>query len=143
MEEHDLGSEPEKRGGPARHRGKHAKGGTTHPINEYNAKGSPETEEASDRTPAFSKGGRGKRAAGGLAGGSAPSARADRPSRARGGPVPKLADGGKTKLAGGGEVRKLARGGASNPYSSGRNLQSLDNSKEGKGYEGANVPDEP
>ena len=140
MEEHDLGSEPEKKGGPARHRGRHASGGTTHKIQEYNAQGSNEVDEAKDTTPAFNKGG--KRKAGGVAPGAVSASRADRPSRARGGEVKRdgLARGGvpKTPPA----PRKLARGGASNPYSSGRNLQELDNSKPGKGYELISVPSE-
>jgi hypothetical protein len=139
MEEHDLGSDPRKAGGKAdrmgRHRGRHAKGGTTHPINKYNAVGSPEVKEAEDREPGFAKGGRKARASGGIAAGSIAKARADRPSRASGGSIPKLTGSSQPR-------RALAKGGASNPYSSGRHLGELDNARPGRGYEGIEVPKE-
>ena len=97
---------PDKKGGHVR-RGRHARGGKTgHEIHEYNAVGAPETEEADKEEDGFKRGGKKKRAAGGIAlkdGGHAegerPMHRPDRASRSRraaGGPVA-FKEGGKAE----------------------------------------------
>lgn len=94
-------------------------GGKT--INEYNAVGSPAMAAAKDQTEDFKKGGRPKRAAGGMADGAASMPRGDQAPRGR------LAKGGR---AGG------------SPYSSGRTLGSPKDDKAGRGHESVTVPSE-
>jgi hypothetical protein len=79
--------------------------------NVYNAQGSPEMAEATDETPGFTKGGRAKRAAGGLAMGGLSRPRMDHPKRAT---------GGATRT----------------PYSSGSSLSPPTDDRPGRGYEG-------
>lgn len=91
-------------------------------INVYNAEGSPAVAAAKDEDESFKKGGRPKRAAGGMAEGAASMPRGDQAPRGR------LAKGGR---AGG------------SPFSSGRTLTSPKDDKSGRGHENISVPTEP
>jgi hypothetical protein len=109
MRSRDMEHTPEdsemKRGGHMVRRGRHARGGKTgHEIHEYNALGSPEADEADKEEDGFKRGGKKKRAAGGIAlklrdGGHAeghePHHRPDRAAR-----------GGRTALKRGGEAHE-------------------------------------
>jgi hypothetical protein len=151
MREKDMGEEPEKSGGDVhhggRHRGRHARGGHAKlNVQEYNAKGSHEMEEATDEKDEFAHGGRKKRKAGGMAPGLAAPMRGDKGTRGRaaGGKAQaeKLATGGAAlkpaapKLADGGAAEgrePLARGGrtGNSPWSSGKNLSAPERGKSG------------
>ncbi len=143
----------EERGGKIR-RPRRAKGGKTHPVNEYNAKGSPEMKEAEDEREEFKKGGHEKRKAGGHAMGEHAEHRADKEPRGR------RAKGGATHhhevehhkghtathhgegdihMKRGGEHHKRAAGGS--VWSSGSKLRPPADGD--RGHEGQKVPEEP
>jgi hypothetical protein len=113
---------------PRRARGGHAKPHSEHEVHWYNAEGSPTEESVAKGSDGFGRGGRRRRRAGGMAGGAASVARADKPRRGKGGSAP-----GHTNLA---------RGGA--PFSSGAHGSGYESgSKESRGHEGVSVGDQP
>lgn len=105
---------------------KRADGGRTkkEAINQYNAVGSPEVDEATDEKPGFKKGGEAhkKRRDGGMAEGGADMPRMDHKAR-----------GGHAKRASGGKA------GGGSPYSSGASLSAPSNDKSGQGKENASA----
>lgn len=88
-------------------------------VQEYNAQGSNEMNEAGDEKPGFKKGGEThkKRRHGGMAEGEMEKPRLDR------------------------RPRRAAGGGLHNPYSSAANFSPPSNDKAGRGYEGEKVKD--
>jgi hypothetical protein len=116
----DLPREGAKMGG--RKRSRRAAGGsmpnnqkarTSEKVNEYNASGSPEMKEATERTPSFRRGGAMKE------GGDAEGEMMDKKRYDR------QARGGR------------AMGGSKSPYSSGAMLSPPATDKDGRGYENA------
>ncbi len=145
MEVKNEGDEPMAHGG--RHRGKHARGGhAKEKVNLYNAQGSPEAKEAEDEKDEFSKGGRKKRTAGGVAPGVAAAPRGDKGMRGRaaGGKAQALKRGGKAEEEEEKEEEREhhARGGraGNSPWSSGKQLTAPERAKSGNN-EGVKVPE--
>jgi hypothetical protein len=137
--EMDRPHDPKAFGGGVR-RGRRARGGKAG-VHVYNAEGSPTMDEVHEGESGFGRGGRKKRQFGGIAGGGAEMGRADkmpRGRRARGGrPQEDEDDDGMNR---GGRVRRREGGSV---YSEGSAIHQPKETKDSRGHEGVNVPDEP